>query len=217
MIGNNWNDFFKKEQDIIKNALEKYNKLNRITTVFPSRIDLFRAYELTNPNTINVVMVGQDPYSSFCKTNHHKTADGLAFSSKCINLPMTLRNIFKKLNYHRINGDLSDWANQGVMLLNTQLSSVCGDTKTKFWKTFVDDTITYLDKKNPSIIFVLLGADALEKKALIKHSKNIIITSHPSPRSYKRPLKEYPAFNDINIFKIINARLKLLGKANIRW
>ena len=206
-----------KQKDYFKKIIHKYEDSLSHNIVFPHKKDIFKSFEITN---IKVVIIGQDPYYSKCKKTNIPYANGLAFSvnSQC-NIPSSLKNIFKELDYNRTNGDLTDWTNQGVFLLNTQLSVIQGKPNShKFWNKFTDNVIKYISDNYNDIIFVLWGGNSLKKKKLIDDNKHhLFITSHPSPLSYKKTLKNYPMFYGYNIFNKINDKLTQLNKNIINW
>jgi len=217
-----WKKIFDEEQssEYYKTINNKYNKSIENNIVYPEKENIFKAFELTNFNNIKVVIIGQDSYYSLCKKANIPFANGLAFSvNKECNLPPSLKNIFKQLNYNRTNGDLTDWAKQGVLLLNTQLSVVKGKPNShRFWKKFTDNIITHINDKLNNVIFVLWGGNALKKLKIIDQDKHhLFISSHPSPLGFKKKLKTYQPFYNSDIFNNINKKLKELNKKQIKW
>ncbi len=178
--------------------------------VYPPREDLFNCFDLTPFNKVKVVIIGQDPY-------HQKNqAHGLCFSVKRGNkTPPSLRNIFVELNSdlnidHSQNTDLSNWASQGVLLLNKVMSVIESKPTShanQGWEQFSDNIIIELNEKPSPIIFVLWGNDAKKSKKLITNKRHYIIeSSHPSP------LSAYHSFNGSKPFSKIN---KILLSENI--
>lgn len=187
------------------------------TTVENGRItatNIFRALDLTPLDEVRVVILGQDPY------HEEGEANGLAFSVyHGVKMPPSLRNMFKELSDDigtplREDTDLSDWARQGVLLLNTALSVIEGNANSmaKVWEPFTDRLIQLIDENKEPVIFVLWGANARKKKALIKNNKELIVESaHPSP------LSAYRGFFGSKPYSKINAMLSSLGQAEIIW
>lgn len=214
MIGNSWDEILKEEfkKDYFVNIEKQLEKTNKI--IYPKKENIFRALKLTDYNDIKVVILGQDPYHG------ENEANGLCFSVyKDVKIPPSLRNIFKELkedlNIERDNTDLSDWALQGILLLNTILTVEKDKPfshKNLGWNYFTDNIINKINQKKESVIFVLWGNAAREKKKLITNKNHIIIESaHPSPLSYTRGFKNSKPFSKIN--KI----LKEQNKKEIKW
>lgn len=214
MIGNSWDEILKEEfkKDYFVNIKKQLEKTNKI--IYPKKENIFRALKLTDYNDVKVVILGQDPYHG------ENEANGLCFSvNKDVKIPPSLRNIFKELkedlNIERDNTDLSDWAMQGVLLLNTILTVEKDKPfshKNLGWNYFTDNIINKINQKKESVIFVLWGNAAREKKKLITNKNHIIIESaHPSPLSYTRGFKNSKPFSKIN--KI----LKEQNKKEIKW
>lgn len=184
-------------------------------TVFPKREDLLNAYTMTNPKTLNVVILGQDPYIL------EGQAHGLAFSidNPKAKVPPTLKNIFKELELEygiqRTNTNLSDWAKQGVFLLNTILTVVEGQSlshKHIGWQDFTLQTLLYLNTCEQPICYILLGQDAQKYRHYITKDKACILCApHPSP------LAAYRGFFGSNIFKEVNTWLESQGSKPIAW
>ena len=168
---------------------------------YPKYEDIFRALYLTPYKDTKVVILGQDPY------HNPGEAMGLAFSvKKGVRVPPSLRNIFQEL-YSDLGvvpetSDLTSWATQGVLLLNSVLTvreNKPGSHKTLGWERFTDAIISKLNEKTEPVIFVLWGSYARSKKALINRNKHYIIESvHPSP------LSAYNGFFGSNPFSKIN-------------
>lgn len=180
--------------------------------IYPEYKNIFRAFELTPSHSVKVVIFGQDPY-------HTKgCANGLAFSvSKNVKMPPSLRNIFKELksdlNIDRKDTNLSDWAKQGVLLLNTALSVNEGEARshTKIWKNLAKDVIEVLNQKESPIIFLLWGNDARKNKPLIDKKHYVLESAHPSP------LSAYNGFFDSKPFSKTNDILAKLNEKAIDW
>ena len=158
--------------------------------VYPARMNWFRALELTNPDKVRVVILGQDPYHG------EGQAHGLAFSvPKGVQIPPSLRNMYKELvrdlgiapaSY----GNLEPWARQGVLLLNTVLTVEQGQAGTHIglgWEEITDTIISHLGARDQPIVFMLWGAQAQKKRALTTNPKHLILEApHPSPLSAHR-------------------------------
>lgn len=204
----NINGYNLKINDKLKFLINNYE-----TNFLPQKENLFRALELTNFNDVKVVILGQDPYPNI------DDANGLAFSvDRDYNLPKSLKNIFieleNDLNIKRNNGDLSDWAKQGVLLLNTKLSVIQNQPNSHQnlgWEELTKKIIYDLSLRG-NVIFVLLGKNAQDfSKNIIKENNIIITAPHPSP------LSAYRGFFGSKIFSQINENLKTLGYKPINW
>lgn len=216
MIGNKWDSILKEEfnKDYFEELMKFLDKENKSKTIFPKSIDLFKALKLTDYDDVNVVILGQDPYHG------DKEANGLCFSvNHGIQTPPSLQNIFKELksdlNVERTDTDLSDWAKQGVLLLNTVLTvekDKAFSHRGKGWEIFTDKIIEKLNEKEEPIVFVLWGNAARSKKVLLTNEKHMVVESaHPSPLSYNR------GFKDSKPFSKVNSMLKSVNKKEIKW
>lgn len=185
-------------------------------TIFPPINDIFRAFDLCNFNQLKVVLLGQDPYHGAGEAN------GLCFSvQEGIRTPPSLRNIFKELKqeYPNFNEkrstDLSDWAEQGVLLINSVLTveKDLPASHAKYgWQLFTDFIISEISIKKQGVVFILLGNFAQTKIPLIHiHKHKIISAAHPSPFSAHR------GFLGSDVFKKCNAYLKESGEKEIVW
>ncbi len=199
----NWNLIFDKLKDKMPN-------IDTLTDYYPEKQNIFKAFELTPFQDIKIVILGQDCYYSECVKTKQPYATGLAFSvPKECTIPKTLQNIFKKLkdetNVDNKHGDLTAWAKQGILLLNTQLTVQKGKPNThKFWNRFTDAIIREISTELDNVVFVLWGTNAMNKQHLIdKRKHHVIITSHPSPLSCYRKLKNYSSFNEFGLFSEI--------------
>ena len=216
MLNNNWDLILQSEMDkSYFKCIKQYVKNERlIKTIYPSEKDLFNAFKLTNFKDIKVVILGQDPYHG------ENEAMGLAFSVKNgIKIPPSLRNIFKELKddlgIDRKNTDLSDWAKQGVFLLNTVLTvekDKANSHKNIGWQNFTDFIIQEINEKLDNVVFILWGRQARDKKVLITNKTHYIIESaHPSP------LSAYNGFFGSKPFSKTNDYLKKHGKSIINF
>lgn len=183
--------------------------------VFPHPSRVFRAFELTKPEDVRVVILGQDPYHT------PGVADGLAFSTLPGNpIPPSLQNIFKEIESEfgyrcERNPDLTRWAKQGVLLLNASLSVRAGAANSHAeigWHAFTDAAIHAISEHGEHVVFLLWGAFAGKKEALIDWTKHLVLTSpHPSPLSASR------GFFGNNHFKLANEYLQKNGRGEIDW
>lgn len=177
-------------------------------TIFPHADHIFNAFNLTPFDAVKVVILGQDPYHGAGQ------AHGLSFSVQHgIPLPPSLQNIFKELvsdigcPYPK-SGDLSHWAQEGVLLLNTLLTVRSGEPfshKEKGWEQFTDQVIRVLSQRCEHIVFILWGAPAGKKAALIDATKHLILKApHPSPLSSYRGFFGSKPFSQTNRYLASN-------------
>lgn len=217
VMPNRWKNFAFNEQKkeyLLSLELRLKKELISGKKIYPPEKEIFKAFELTAPENTKVVILGQDPYHNFNQAN------GLCFSvNKKQSLPPSLKNIFKELeddlgikNYE--HGDLSSWAKQGVLLMNTSLTVEKGKpgSHLKFgWEQLTDQVIRSFNKKK-KIVFMLWGKSAAKKKKLIDKDKHLILeASHPSPFSCHK------GFFGCNHFSRCNNFLKTSGKEEINW
>ena len=185
--------------------------------VYPPRAMLFSAFERTPPDKVRVVILGQDPY------HEPGQAHGLAFSvRRGVKLPPSLRNIYQELESDlgispAKDGDLSAWARQGVLLLNTVLTVESGKAnshKSFGWQRFTDAVLAACAGLPQPVAFVLWGGQAQKKAPLLEGSaapRLILQSAHPSP------LSSYRGFFGSRPFSQINAFLRENGEAEIDW
>ena len=176
---------------------------NRI--IYPEYKNIFNALRYTDYDEVKVVILGQDPYHG------PKEAHGLSFSVlEGVKRPPSLDNIFKELyndlGIKRENNDLTDWAKQGVFLLNS-IMTVVKDTplahKGKGWEIFTDDLIKLLNEREKPIVFIFWGSYARSKKELITNPNHYVIESvHPSPLSASRGFFGSKPFSKTNNFLV---------------
>ncbi len=182
--------------------------------VFPPEADVFRAFELTPFDAVNVVIVGQDPYHDVGQ------AHGLAFSVKApTKPPPSLRNIFKELHSDlgvdvADTGDLTPWAKRGVLLLNTVLTVRAHEPAShagKGWERVTDAAIAAISARARPAVFCLWGNHAKKKAALVDRERHAVVEgAHPSPLSQKRFFGSRP-------FSAINAALVSQGASALDW
>lgn len=216
MLNKKWDEILKKdmEQDYFKKlgSFVKNEYKNKIC--YPDYNNIFNALRYTDYDEVKVVILGQDPY------HDENQAHGLSFSVlDGVLKPPSLRNILKELEsdlgIKRMSGDLTDWAKQGVLLLNS-IMTVEKDKplshKEKGWEIFTDNIIRYLNERNNPIVFILWGSYARSKKELITNPIHHIIESvHPSPLSASR------GFFGSKPFSKTNNYLKKDGLKSIEW
>ncbi|WP_141050782.1 uracil-DNA glycosylase [Aliarcobacter cryaerophilus] len=213
-----WEDIIdlEKQKDYYKSLEKEINKRYETTTVFPEKQNIFKAFSLTKLDNLKVVILGQDPYHGFGQ------AQGLAFSTPAnIKNPPSMQNILKEINSDLgkksicEDGDLTPWAKQGVLLLNTILTVEEAKPKSHHnlaWEVFTDNIIKYISDNCEDTIFILWGSPAISKTKLIDRKKHHILTApHPSP------LSSYRGFFGCKHFSKTNDILKSLNKEAIIW
>ena len=205
-----WSELLKVEmsKDYFKNIMRVLNKEYEHFRIYPPQEDIMKAFLLTPLDKVKVVIIGQDPY------HEEGQAMGLSFSvHKGVPLPKSLINIYKELHDDLgietpTTGDLTSWAKQGVLLLNTILSVRNGQAlshKSFGWETFTDNVIKYLNTLDKPIVFILWGGNAISKTKLLNNPKHLIITSpHPSPLSSYRGFFGSKPFSKTNDFLVKN-------------
>lgn len=213
-----WEDIIdlEKQKDYYKSLEKEINKRYETTTVFPEKQNIFKAFSLTKLDNLKVVILGQDPYHGFGQ------AQGLAFSTPAnIKNPPSMQNILKEIQSDLgkksicEDGDLTPWAKQGVLLLNTILTVEEAKPKSHHnlgWEVFTDNVIKYISDNCEDTIFILWGSPAISKTKLIDRKKHHILTApHPSP------LSSYRGFFGCKHFSQTNDILKSLNKEAIIW
>ena len=216
-IGNDWDELLKGEFE-----KEYYLKLREFLkkeyfsgTVYPDMHDIFNALKYTPLSSIKAVILGQDPY------HEPSQAHGLCFSVKRgVDKPPSLKNIYSELKAdvgvnEPDHGELTDWTKQGVLLLNTVLTvreHQANSHKGKGWEIFTDKVIEIVNEKAQPTVFILWGANARSKKALITNPRHLILESvHPSP------LSAYNGFFGCKHFSRANEFLVKNGREQINW
>jgi uracil-DNA glycosylase len=181
MINKKWDIVLEEEfkKDYFRNlGIFVKNEYNH-KIIYPEYKDIFNALKLTDYDQVKVVILGQDPYHG------EKEAHGLSFSVRQgVPMPPSLRNIFKELKndigVDRNLTDLTDWAKQGVLLLNSIMTVVKDSPlshKDKGWEIFTDNVISKLGEREEPMVFILWGSYARSKKELIKKKKHLILES----------------------------------------
>lgn len=216
-IGNEWDallcEEFQKEYYLrLRAFLAREYKSRRI---FPDMYDIFNALKYTSYSDVKAVILGQDPYHG------EGQAHGLCFSvKKGVEPPPSLKNMFKELNDDigmktPDHGELTKWARQGVLMLNTVLTVRSGEAnshKGMGWEIFTDKVIETLNSREKPIVFILWGANARRKKELITNPQHKILeTAHPSP------LSAYNGFFGCKHFSKTNEFLISIGESAIDW
>lgn len=203
------------EKPYFKSLKEFVRKEYLSKTIYPKPEDLFRAFNLCPFDKVKVVILGQDPYHG------PKQANGLCFAvHKGINNPPSLKNILKEIESDlniktKEDGDLSRWAEQGVLLLNSTLTVQAGNAgshQNKGWEEFTDAVINKLSNNKEDLVFILWGNYAKNKGQLIDRDKHLVLESgHPSPFS------AYNGFFGCKHFSKTNNYLKKRGIKEINW
>ena len=187
----------------------------RMNTVYPPKRDVFNAFQYTPLEQVKVLIVGQDPY------HEPGQANGLCFSvSPGVPLPPSLKNIYKEMcddlgcPFPK-NGDLTHWARQGVLLLNTVLTvraHQANSHKGIGWEEFTDAAIRVVASLDRPLVFILWGGQARRKKSMITNPSHLVIESaHPSP------LSAYNGFFGSRPFSRCNEYLVSRGIAPVEW
>lgn len=216
-IGNDWDNLLKDEF-----TKDYYLKLRQFLaleyqtkTIYPNMYDIFNALKYTPYDKVKAVILGQDPY-------HGKgQAHGLCFSvQKGVTPPPSLKNIFAELQEDLgcsipDHGNLSAWAKQGVLMLNTVLTVREGSPNShrrKGWEILSDRIISLLDQKEEPLVFLLWGKNAKEKMSLLQNPNHLVLTSsHPSPYSVNYGFKGCRHFSQTNVY------LQQHGVSPIDW
>ena len=184
--------------------------------VYPKGADIFNAFNHTPFDKVKVVILGQDPYHG------QGQAHGLSFSvQKGITVPPSLKNMYKELAEEfpdfktPSHGDLTAWADQGVLLLNATLTvraNEAGSHQKRGWEIFTDYVISQLSAKKTGLVFLLWGRFAQQKESLIDTNKHFVLkAAHPSPFS------AYNGFFGSNHFKKTNEILEKQGLEPVNW
>jgi uracil-DNA glycosylase len=199
--------YFKQLEKFVADEQEKY-------TIYPPAEKIFTALKLTSYEDTRVLLLGQDPYIQMGQ------AHGLAFSveDKRARIPPSLRNIYKELKDDigvepPDHANLSDWAKQGILMLNVVLTVRMGESnshKNKGWETFTDKIIRVVNEKQETVVFVLWGKPAQKKIPLIDAERHVIVQgAHPSPLAR--------GFIGSRPFSQVNQALKKANRGEIDW
>ena len=213
----NWENIIKQEKQ-----KDYYTKLDIFLDkeydtkkIYPPKNKIFTAFELCKYSDLKIVIIGQDPY------HQPYQAQGLAFSTpNHIKNPPSMVNILKEIiddigDSSCLDGDLTPWAKQGVLLINTVLTVEESSPKShhkKGWEIFTNNIIKHIDENFKDIVFILWGAGAINMSKYIDEKKHHILTSpHPSP------LSSYRGFFGCKHFSKTNEILKSIGRKEIVW
>lgn len=202
--------YFKTLTDRVRN-----DYANPMVKVYPPGREIFAAFDASPFDDTKVVIIGQDPYHGPGQAN------GLCFSvAPGVIMPPSLVNIFKEVSADTgapfpANGDLSRWARQGVLLLNSSLTVMEHKPKSHSgigWETFTDAAVDAISSNRENIVFLLWGSDAIRKGAKIDRNKHLVLTSpHPSPLSAHRGFFGNHHFSQANDYLVAH------GKTPINW
>lgn len=216
-LGNDWDNVIGNEfgSDYYLSLREFLKVEYQTKKIYPKMDDIYNALRYTSYKDTKVVILGQDPYHG------EGQAHGLCFSVlPGVKFPPSLQNIFKELNSEYgltppKTGELTGWAKQGVLLLNTTLTVREGQPqshKGRGWEILTDRIISAVAKKEEPTVFILWGGNARAKKALIPAGKHLILEcAHPSP------LSAYAGFFGCNHFRLANEFLEKNGRKPIDW
>ena len=205
MIGNDWDQVLSKVWDSpgFNKFMNKVKDNYKNHTCFPKYENIFNALKLTPYKDVKIVIIGQDPYHG------EGEAHGLSFSvQESVKFPPSLQNIFKELyndlGIKNTRGDLTPWAKEGVLLLNSILSVEKDKPlshKDLGWQLLTDHIIKLINLKEEPVVFILWGSYARSKKEFITNKKHLIIESaHPSPLSASRGFFGSKPFSKANNF-----------------
>ena len=209
-IGDDWKEALKEEykKPYYKELYQRVMTEYQTRQIFPPKEELFSAFHLTPLKAVKVVILGQDPY------HNEGQAHGLSFSvKKGVKIPPSLVNIYKELADDLgcsipSHGNLEKWAKEGVLLLNTVLTVRAHEANSLQgigWEQFTDAVIKVLNKEDRPIVFILWGAPAGKKSAMLDNPKHLILKApHPSPLSAYRGFFGSKPFSKANQFLIEN-------------
>ncbi len=217
-FNNDWDELLRDEfnKDYYLELRRKLIQEYRTQRIFPGMYDIFNAMKLTSYNDVKCVIIGQDPYHG------EGQAHGLSFSvRRGIAPPPSLVNIFKEIrddvgidNLGK-HGDLTKWAESGVLLLNSVLTVRANQARSHRglgWENFTTDVIKLLNEREKPIVFMLWGGDAKQKRQFITNRQHLVLTAaHPSP------LSAYNGFFGCRHFSKANEFLRANGMTEINW
>ncbi len=218
LLPKDWNNILgdELEQSYFVDLMGFVNEAYESTVCFPDLSQVFNAFNKSKLSETRVVILGQDPYHT------PGMANGLCFSvNSGVPLPPSLKNIYTEISNDLncippIDGDLSHWAEQGVLLLNATLTvekGKAGSHQKKGWEKFTDEVIKKISEHKEEVVFLLWGGYARKKKKLIDTSKHLVLESgHPSPLSANRGYW----FGNAHFSKC-NTYLKETNQQPIKW
>lgn len=216
-VSKRWLDFIQTQMssEEVHSLFSKVDNAYDNSIVYPAKGDVFNAFKCVEPENVRVVIVGQDPYHG------PGQAHGLSFSVPTgVKIPPSLRNILKEITLEYScsapnSGDLTTWANQGVLLLNSVLTveaHKAGSHGKLGWQSFTDAALKAINQECQNVVFILWGNWAKEKAVLIDETKHhVLIGPHPSP------LSAHKGFFGCNHFRMANDYLVKHNFAPIRW
>lgn len=216
-IENSWKEALKDEfeKPYFASLCDFVRQEYKTSTIYPPASLIFNAFNLCPLDKIKVVIIGQDPY------HEPGQAHGLCFSvNDGVKFPPSLQNIYKEIasEYNQPmpqSGNLTRWAEQGVLLLNATLTvraHLAASHQGKGWETFTDNVIKEVNDRCQNVVFLLWGSYAQKKDAYIDKSKHCVLkAAHPSP------LSAYRGFFGCNHFILANNYLRKCGKEEIVW
>ena len=216
-IENSWKEALKDEfeKPYFASLCDFVRQEYKTSTIYPPASLIFNAFNLCPMDKIKVVIIGQDPY------HEPGQAHGLCFSvNDGVKFPPSLQNIYKEIasEYNQPmpqSGNLTRWAEQGVLLLNATLTvraHLAASHQGKGWETFTDNVIKEVNDRCQNVVFLLWGSYAQKKEAYIDKSKHCVLkAAHPSP------LSAYRGFFGCNHFVLANNYLRKCGKEEIVW
>lgn len=216
-IENSWKNILANEfeKDYFSNLTNFVRSEYATHTIFPPAGNIFAAFNHTPFNDVKVVILGQDPY------HDHGQANGLCFSvNPDVPFPPSLLNIFKEIQSDLgkpipSSGDLTHWADQGILLLNSTLTvraHSAGSHQRQGWEQFTDSVIRELSDKRTGLVFILWGSYAIKKGAYIDRTRHHVLTApHPSP------LSSYRGFFGCKHFSQTNEYLTNNNQTPINW
>lgn len=216
-IENSWKEALKNEfeKPYFAALCDFVRQEYKTSTIYPPASLIFNAFNLCPMDKIKVVIIGQDPY------HEPGQAHGLCFSvNDGVKFPPSLQNIYKEIasEYNQPmpqSGNLTRWAEQGVLLLNATLTvraHLAASHQGKGWETFTDNVIKEVNDRCQNVVFLLWGSYAQKKEAYIDKSKHCVLkAAHPSP------LSAYRGFFGCNHFILANKYLRKCGKEEIVW
>lgn len=216
-IENSWKEALKDEfeKPYFAALCDFVRQEYKTSTIYPPASLIFNAFNLCPMGKIKVVIIGQDPY------HEPGQAHGLCFSvNDGVKFPPSLQNIYKEIasEYNQPmpqSGNLTRWAEQGVLLLNATLTvraHLAASHQGKGWETFTDNVIKEVNDRCQNVVFLLWGSYAQKKEAYIDKSKHCVLkAAHPSP------LSAYRGFFGCNHFILANNYLRKCGKEEIVW
>lgn len=216
-IGNDWDDILKDEfeKEYYLKLRSELKKEYQSQKIYPNMYDIFNALKYTSYSDARVILLGQDPYHG------PNQAHGLSFSvKKGVKVPPSLQNIYKEIHDDLglpipAHGELTGWAKNGVLLLNTVLTVRAGQPnshKDLGWQTFTDNIVKMLNVRETPLVFLFWGANAKRKRELITSPQHLVLeAAHPSPFS------AHSGFFGCRHFSKTNEFLVSTGQEPINW